>query len=1065
MRCPSCGHENRPSARFCEACGQPLAGRSGGDRRSYTPPHLAEKILASRSRLEGERKQVTVLFADVKGSMELAEQVDPEAWHHILDRFFAILAEGVHRFEGTINQFTGDGIMALFGAPIAHEDHAQRACHAALHLGAELRRYAHDLRRERGLSFSVRMGLNSGDVVVGAIGDDLRMDYTAQGPTVGLAQRMEQLAEPGRIYLTEHTARLVAGFFRLDELGQFSVKGVRAPVRVFALEGVGPLRTRLEQSRARGFSRFVGRDAETVTLDAALERAVAGSGSVVDVVAEAGVGKSRLCFEFTARARARGVAVHEGHCVAHGKMIPFLPVLELLRGYFGIGELDGDDATRRKIAGTVLLLDPELTTSLPLLFDFLGVPDPERRMPRMDPEARQRQLFALVRRLIEARSRRAPTVILLEDLHWIDGGSEAFLATLVEGVPASRTLLLTTSRPEYRPPWAGTSSATAIRLVPLGPAATAALLDDLLGADRSLAALAGLVRERTAGNPFFVEEIIQALVESGSLGGTKGAYRITKPVDAIAVPATVQAVLAARIDRLPEREKEVLQAAAVIGKEFAEPVVRRVSEFSGADVAAALRTLERSEFIYEETAHPDGEYAFKHPLTQEVAYRSQLGERRARLHAAVAGALEEFSPDKLDERAALLAHHWEEAGEAPTAARWSRRAAEWVGVNDLAAAVRHWQKVRALLARVPESPETMDMGVAASISLLNLGWRLGMSEEEAEAIFAEGTALASRIGDSRARAGLLDTYGVVRGMSGRIAEALERTVEATRLADGTTDVGVQLLSRVALTQAQHTSGDLPATLRTVREGLERASKAPRGGGSGTGFSPSIWLVAMEGWVLFEMGQRDAGERRLDQALDLAREHGEDEILGWTHEFLSYVAAFRGEAGRALEHARRTVEIAERLGSALSRASAYYALGCAHSAAEDWAAAVNAFEGALSIIRERRTGLHWEPLILAGLAEAHLGRGEGEQARALADEAVRLAGRLGTRVTECEAQLALAHVCLRTAGRASRSAAEAALRRSLVLVEETGARLYEPPVRLALAELARLAGEEEAGRGQ
>src|SRR5438876_3790697 len=278
MRCPSCGHENREGAKFCEECAAPAVTAPERDPRAYTPRHLAEKILSHRSALHGERKQVTVLFADVKGSMDLAEQVDPETWHRILDRFFGILAEGVHRFEGTVNQFTGDGIMALFGAPIAHEDHAQRACHAALHLGAELRRYAHDLRRERGLSFSVRMGLNSGDVVVGAIGDDLRMDYTAQGPTVGLAQRMEQLAEPGRVYLTEHTARLVAGFFRLDELGQFSVKGVRAPVRAYALEGVGPLRTRLEQSRARGFSRFVGRDEETATLDAALERAVAGSG-------------------------------------------------------------------------------------------------------------------------------------------------------------------------------------------------------------------------------------------------------------------------------------------------------------------------------------------------------------------------------------------------------------------------------------------------------------------------------------------------------------------------------------------------------------------------------------------------------------------------------------------------------------------------------------------------------------------------------------------------------------------------------------------------------------------
>src|SRR5438128_4210533 len=281
MRCPSCGHENRPSAHFCETCGQPLAGRSGGDRRSYTPPHLAEKILASRSRLEGERKQVTVLFADVKGSMELAEQVDPEAWHHILDRFFAILAEGVHRFEGTLNQFTGDGIMALFGAPIAHEDHAQRACHAALHLSEALSRHAADLRRTEGLNFAVRMGLNSGEVVVGKIGDDLRMDYTALGHTVGLAARMEQLAEPGKIYLTEHSAALVCGFFRLRDLGRFTVKGVRNPLRVFELEGVGALRTRLDLSRARGFSRFVGRDDEMAALESALARALAGSAQVV----------------------------------------------------------------------------------------------------------------------------------------------------------------------------------------------------------------------------------------------------------------------------------------------------------------------------------------------------------------------------------------------------------------------------------------------------------------------------------------------------------------------------------------------------------------------------------------------------------------------------------------------------------------------------------------------------------------------------------------------------------------------------------------------------------------
>src|SRR6184192_103004 len=313
VRCPRCDAELPTGSKFCNRCGTPIAAAGPGaerDPRAYTPQHLAEKILISRAALAGERKQVTVLFADVKGSMDLAEQLDPEEWHAIMDRFFQLLAEGVHRFEGTVNQYTGDGIMALFGAPIAHEDHAQRACWAALHLQEELRRYTEEMKRTRGVAFAVRMGLNSGEVVVGKIGDDLRMDYTAQGHTVGLAQRMEQLADPGRVYLTEHTAALVAGYFRLRDLGVFDVKGVREPVRVHELEGTGTLRTRLDLSRARGFSRFVGRADETAALEAALARALEGDGQVVGVVADAGVGKSRLCFEFLERCRARGIVTY-----------------------------------------------------------------------------------------------------------------------------------------------------------------------------------------------------------------------------------------------------------------------------------------------------------------------------------------------------------------------------------------------------------------------------------------------------------------------------------------------------------------------------------------------------------------------------------------------------------------------------------------------------------------------------------------------------------------------------------------------------------------------------------
>ncbi len=324
--------------RFCLECGHALAQSAPPDRdpRTYTPTHLADKILQSKSAIEGERKQVTVLFADVKGSMELAESLDPEEWHALLDRFFQILTEGVHRFEGMVNQYTGDGIMALFGAPIAHEDHARRACYAALHLSDELRRYGIELRLERGLSFSVRMGLNSGDVVVGKIGDDLRMDYTAQGHTVGLAARMQEIAEPGRIYLTRELARLVEGYFVVDDLGESSIKGVREPVQVHELQGIGQLRTRLDASRARGFSRFVGRAEETQLLETALGRAEKGNPQIIGFVGEPGVGKSRLCFEFLERCRARGIMTYETTGVAHGKAIPLLPMLKLFRAFFGI---------------------------------------------------------------------------------------------------------------------------------------------------------------------------------------------------------------------------------------------------------------------------------------------------------------------------------------------------------------------------------------------------------------------------------------------------------------------------------------------------------------------------------------------------------------------------------------------------------------------------------------------------------------------------------------------------------------------------------------------------------
>jgi adenylate cyclase len=1007
-----------------------------------------------------------VLFADVKGSMELAEQLDPEVFHRVMERFGALLAEGVHRFEGTVTQFTGDGIMALFGAPIAHEDHARRACYAALHLQEELRRYADALRLEQGLNFSVRIGLNSGEVVVGAIGDDLRMDYTAQGHTVGLAARMEQIAAPGRTYLTEHTARLVTGFFRLADLGPSTVKGAREPLQVYELEGVGSVRTRLELSGARGFSCFVGREAEMASLEAALARALEGNGRTVGVVADAGTGKSRLCYEFVQRCRARGFGVYEAHGAAHGKVIPLLPILEIMRAYFGVSEQDSDEQARRKIAGTVLLVDKELTDEVPLLLDFLGVPDPEHPVPRMDPEARQRRLLGIVKALIHGRSRREPAVLLMEDLHWFDEASLVFVETVVEALPGTRTLLLLNFRPEYRAAWTQRHY-DELPLLPLGPDAITNLLRDLLGTDPSMAPLLDRIRERTGGNPFFIEEVVQSLVEARCLEGTRGSYRLVGPIADVVIPSTVQAVLDARIDRLAERERIALKAGAVIGKEFAEPILRRVVDWPDDELAVALQALTRAEFLYEVALYPEAVYAFKHPLTQEVAYRSQLGERRARMHRDVARATADLYRDKLDERAALLAYHWEAAGEPLESARWNRRAAEWVRATDVAAAIDHWRRVRALLEKVPESEETIDLRLAACMRILGLGWTLGISPEEAANVCAEGEALAGRSGELGSQATFMTLHNDLRAITGAaftpaaITQRLEAAVEAVRVADESDDPATKLALRVSLVAAHYEAGRLREALTYDEQALEQPPKDLTMGADLAGVTPYIWFVMFRGILLTAMGRLDEARPELDRAVALARAHDDFEVLSQTYSFVSVLACLEGDAEAALAHAHDALEIAEKSGSAFSRVLAYHALGEAQILRGEAAMAVAALERALTIARERHTARQAEPLILAMLAEAHLALGASRAAREAAEEALTMARERGIRMAECAAQLALGGVVLRTEGATARQAIEAALAQASSLADETGAERYAPRIHLDRAELARLLGDETA----
>jgi class 3 adenylate cyclase len=765
-KCPHCGTESRPGKRFCGACGEAL-GAPTTERvpvaspvavpapESYTPRHLAERILTSRGALEGERKQVTVLFADLKGSMELLADRDPEEARAILDPALERMMEAVHRYEGTVNQVLGDGIMALFGAPLALEDHAVRACFAALRIQESARRYAEEVRRATGLLVQIRVGLNSGEVVVRSIGSDLRMDYTAVGQTTHLAARMEQMAAPGSILLTPATLQLAEGYVQVKALGPLPVKGLGEPLDVFEVVGVGASRTRLQAAAARGLTRFVGREAELEMLRQTLERAGAGRGQMVALVGEPGVGKSRLVWEFSHSHRAQGWLVLESGAVSYGKATSYLPVIDLLRSYCGIEARDDPRRIREKLTGKVLTLDETLRPTLPALLALLDVPLDNPSWDALDPPQRRQRTLEALKRLLLRESIEQPLLLVCEDLHWIDAETQALLDSLVESLPTARILLLVNYRPEYQHAWGSKSYYAQLRLDPLGAASADELLAALLGTDPPLGALKALLVERTQGNPFFLEESVRTLVEGRILGGERGAYRLARPLESAQVPPTVQAVLAARIDRLPAEDKRLLQAAAVVGKDVPYALLRAIADRPEDALRQALARLQAAEFLYETTLFPDLEYTFKHALTHEVAYGGILQERRRALHARIMAAIEALYPERQAEQVERLAHHAYRGETWPKAVAYLWQAGrKAVARSAHREAVTAWEQALEALGHRPAGPETREQGVDIRLELRPSLVHCGELEQVRDRL-AEALELAELLGDQRRLAQVL----------------------------------------------------------------------------------------------------------------------------------------------------------------------------------------------------------------------------------------------------------------------------------------------------------------------
>ena len=1048
-RCPDCGHRATARARFCEQCGAAL---TPGAEPLRAPSTLEAKILRERTGIEGERKQVTVMYTDIAGSMELTRSLDTERWGFVLDRFLAIAAGAVHAFEGTVNQFTGDGLMAVFGAPLAHEDHARRACLAVLELQREVAGLAAELARHDGVQFAVRCGLNSGEVIVGAIGDDVHMDFVPIGNTTALGKRIESLAPLGSTAISASTAALIEGEFELRELGEFELKGAGERQRVLELVGPGAAQTRLAAMAAtRGLSPFIGRDAESAALTSALEHALTGDGRAVGIVGDPGVGKSRLVREFAAACAARGLMVISTRGIAHGRYVPLLPTLALYRDYFGIAEGDSPALARARIEGTMLVLDPAFATDLPLLFELLGVPDAERPMAPLDPQARQHRLAAMMRRAVTARSRKQAAVLVVEDLHWMDDASATFFEQLVETATGTRTLLVATYRPEYEAAWARHGPHAQLKLGPLDAGATSDLLTGLLGSDGSLDGLAALIEARAGGNPFFIEEIVQALAENGHLTGARGAYALAAELDRLVLPPTIQAGLAARIDRLPAREKELVQTMSVIGTEIPGPLLSELSDLDESQLAEAVDVLASAQWVIPHGPRGSREYVFKHPLTQEVAYGSQLSERRARTHLAVAAALERTYPDGLDERAALLAHHCEASGDTLEAAGWHARAAAWAEGASLTEGMRHWRRVRDLTNELAGSPASAELAARARVGILSLAWRLGVSPEETAAIYAEGAE------GERVR---LDLYYAGTLMhSGREQEGLDgfRSVSRRAFADG--EPGQALTASSGVAYANWIAGSLSEALQTVDRALALAGGDPTTG-SGIAFvCPLAHALGDRGRSIGYMGELGEARREFEHAIEMAREHADPETESAAYASLALLEADTGDLQAALRHAARGLAIAERAHNAIHIIACSTPAAVAAAGAGRYADALTQAQSNLATIREHGIGLYYEPLLLATIARAQLAFGKPEDALANAEEAVDVMDARGLTTCALTAPITLAQILIATQGAAAAERVDAVLARAMRVARESGALAFEPLILRRLAALARLRGDD------
>jgi class 3 adenylate cyclase/tetratricopeptide (TPR) repeat protein len=1030
---------------------------------SYTLPHLAEQILTSRAALEGERKQVTVLFADLKGSMELLAERDPEEARQLLDPVLDRMMAAVHQYEGTVNQVMGDGIMALFGAPLAHEDHAVRACYAALRMQEAVKHYAAEVQRSHGVPIHIRVGLNAGEVVVRSIGSDLHMDYTAVGQTTHLGARMEQMAMPGSILITPAVLGLVEGFVQVKALGAMPVRGLRDPVEVYEVTGAGMVRSRLQAAAARGLTRFVGRQHELETLQQALAQAQAGHGQVVALVGEAGVGKSRLVYEVVHSHRTQGWLVLESASVSYGKASPYFPVIDLLKRYCHVEERDDPRTIRAKVTGQILTLDEALQATLSALLALLDALPADSPFLTLDPPLRRQHTLDGLKRLLMRESQVQPLLLVFEDLHWIDTETQALLDSLVESLPTARLLLLVNYRPEYQHGWGGKTYYRQLRLDPLPPATADAFLQALLGDDPSLGPLKPLLIERTGGNPFFLEESVRTLVETGMLVGTPGVYRLAQPLTSLQIPATVQAVLAARIDRLPSEEKHVLQTAAVIGTEVSSPLLQAIAELPEAALYRNLTHLQAAEFLYETRLFPEREFTFKHALTHEVAYNGLLQERRRSLHGRIVEGLEGLYADRLDEQVERLAHHALRGEAWDKALAYCRQAGgRAVARSAYREAVAYCEQALAALAHLPERHETLAQAIDLRFDLRNALLPL---DEQARLFdhLRAAEPLAERLGDPQRLGRIVSFLCFSFSVMGEHDRAIAAGQQALALATTSGAFDVQINAQIYLSVAYYAAGDYRQALDVFQRTIAALTEELLAERFGLPIFPSLLGRGYGALCLAEQGRFAEGAGIGEEAVRLAEAVAQPNSMIIVLYSVGLCYRRQGVLQKAIPMLERGLALSQSADIPLQFPLTASLLSAAYALAGRVAEALPLLDQMLErLATGRRTLLH--ALVLTELSEACLLVGR-------VDEASALAGRLLDLSRTYTGSGYQGHAC-RLLGDVARhreppdiDQAAAHYRQALALAEELGMRPLQAHCHLGLGTVYARTGQREQAQAE